>query len=79
MAGLLHGQRALVTGASRGIGRAVAGRLREDGATVLTVARGGEADRHSIAADLIACRVSPRAATITGAEFRIDGGALPIV
>ncbi|GGI98501.1 SDR family oxidoreductase [Neoroseomonas lacus] len=52
MAGPLHSKRALVTGASRGIGRAVADRLREDGATVLTVARSGDADRLSIATDL---------------------------
>lgn len=79
MVGPQEGRRALVTGASRGIGRAVADRLREYGATVLTVARGGDADRHSIAADLIAFPVWPRAATVTGTEFRIDGGALPIV
>jgi len=35
----LDGRRALVTGASRGTGAAVAARLREAGATVLTVAR----------------------------------------
>jgi NAD(P)-dependent dehydrogenase (short-subunit alcohol dehydrogenase family) len=35
----LEGLRALVTGASRGIGHAIAARLREDGATVLVTAR----------------------------------------
>jgi NAD(P)-dependent dehydrogenase (short-subunit alcohol dehydrogenase family) len=35
----LHGRRALVTGGSKGIGKAVATRLREAGATVLTTAR----------------------------------------
>jgi NAD(P)-dependent dehydrogenase (short-subunit alcohol dehydrogenase family) len=34
-----HGKRILVTGATKGIGRAVAARLREGGATVLTTAR----------------------------------------
>jgi len=35
----LHGRRALVTGGTKGIGKAVATRLREAGATVLTTAR----------------------------------------
>ena len=35
----LAGQRALVTGGTKGIGEAVAARLREAGATVLTTAR----------------------------------------
>src|SRR5262245_48648372 len=35
----LHGRRALVTGGTKGIGRAVVTRLRESGATVLTTAR----------------------------------------
>src|SRR3989442_1948982 len=35
----LEGRRALVTGGTRGIGEAVATRLREAGATVLTTAR----------------------------------------
>jgi NAD(P)-dependent dehydrogenase (short-subunit alcohol dehydrogenase family) len=30
-------------------------------------------------ADLIAFLVSPRAATITGAEYRIDGGSVPVI
>jgi NAD(P)-dependent dehydrogenase (short-subunit alcohol dehydrogenase family) len=35
----LQGLRALVTGGTRGIGRAIAARLRESGAAVLTTAR----------------------------------------
>jgi hypothetical protein len=39
MGGELRGLRALVTGASKGIGNAVATRLRDEGATVLGTAR----------------------------------------
>jgi NAD(P)-dependent dehydrogenase (short-subunit alcohol dehydrogenase family) len=39
VSGLLAGRRALVTGGTRGIGLAIAERLREDGATVLVTGR----------------------------------------
>ena len=39
MTGELDGKRALVTASTKGIGKAVATRLREEGALVLTTAR----------------------------------------
>ena len=50
MEALLAGQRALVTGASRGIGRATAFNLAQAGAQVWALAR-SETDLHSLAAD----------------------------
>jgi NAD(P)-dependent dehydrogenase (short-subunit alcohol dehydrogenase family) len=56
MGGELRGLRALVTGASKGIGYAVATRLRDEGATVLGTARtappGLPKDLHFVAADV---------------------------
>jgi 3-oxoacyl-[acyl-carrier protein] reductase len=55
--GKVHGERvALVTGASRGIGRAIARRLGEDGAVVVCVSRSVEANGQT-AADLLAMGV----------------------
>lgn len=52
----LHGRRTLVTGGTKGIGEAIAARLREAGATVLTTARSnpgnGPADDLFVAADI---------------------------
>ena len=39
----------------------------------------GRPNSPSEVADLIAFLASPRAATITGAEYRIDGGSVPVV
>lgn len=48
----LEGKRALVLGASKGLGRAIAESLTRKGAIVFTVARSGEASARHIIADL---------------------------
>jgi len=57
-AGWLHGLRALVTGASKGVGHAIATRLHEEGAAVLATARTAPPDlpkgMQFVAADLAA-------------------------
>ena len=60
----LQGKTAIVTGASRGIGRAIAGRLALDGAQVLLVARS--------AADLDAQCAQLRSAGATATSFCAD-------
>ncbi|MEA3052829.1 MAG: 3-oxoacyl-[acyl-carrier protein] reductase [Sphingomonadales bacterium] len=63
----LEGRRALVTGAGRGIGAAVAARLAELGAIVVASSRTGEAEG-SIAADLSLPANCARLAAAAGAE-----------
>src|SRR5690349_4287925 len=50
--GRLDGKNALVTGASRGIGRAIALQLIRDGAKVALNYRSGEAECHSLAEEI---------------------------
>jgi len=50
--GRLEGKIALVTGASRGIGRAIALQLARDGARVALNYRSGEAEAHSLASEI---------------------------
>jgi acetoacetyl-CoA reductase len=50
--GRLDGKNALVTGASRGIGRAIALQLARDGARVALNYRSGEAEAHAVAKEI---------------------------
>ena len=70
----LEGRRALVTGGTRGIGEAVAARLREAGATVLTTARtrpGDLPDNLFVAAEIT---TAEGCATVADAVRRRLGG-----
>src|ERR1700744_6606086 len=70
----LHGQRALVTGGTRGMGRAIATRLAQAGAAVLTTARTAPEpalDTDFVAADV---RTPEGAETIAGAARDRLGG-----
>nr|WP_309697991.1 SDR family oxidoreductase [Armatimonas sp.] len=69
----LDGQRALVTGGTRGIGAAVVAELRELGATVLTVARSGADLCADISEDGAAERILARAyETLGGLEILVN-------
>jgi NAD(P)-dependent dehydrogenase (short-subunit alcohol dehydrogenase family) len=70
----LHGQRALVTGGTRGMGRAIATRLAQAGATVLTTAR--TAPEPAPGTDFVAADVSTAAGAQTiarAAQDRLGG------
>lgn len=75
----LHGLRALVTGGTKGIGHAIAARLRESGATVLTTARTAPDDSSGV--DFVAADVATAdgCRTVVEAVHRRFGGTDVIV
>lgn len=77
-AGVLAGRTAVVTGASRGLGRAICLALAADGARVLAVARGAE-DLGLLAAE--DARIEPWVADVADPVFlaRLEGEAVDIL
>ncbi len=76
----LSGQRALVTGASRGIGRAVALRLASEGASVALNYNSGQEEAETVAAEITAAGGSAvtlqgNVADATQAEALVDAAA----
>lgn len=71
----LDGQVALVTGGRSGIGQAIARRLRDEGATVLTAQRGADSEFDSIAVDF----TDPTCAAGVVAEAVQRAGGLDIL
>jgi 3-oxoacyl-[acyl-carrier protein] reductase len=75
---------ALVTGGTRGIGAAIAGRLRDDGFTVVTLARSGgdvqadvgNPDQVQAAFDQVRERFGPVLVLVNNAGVRADGLAI---
>ncbi|CAM5762304.1 SDR family NAD(P)-dependent oxidoreductase [Bosea minatitlanensis] len=72
----LEGKRALVTGGSKGIGRAIARQLALEGADVVIAARSrDELAEAAEVADIVAFLASPRSVAINGDAIACGGGA----
>ena len=70
----LEDKAALVTGASQGIGMAIARKLAEEGARVATCAR-----TEDDVADAVCFLVSERATCINGAALVVDGSKFVVI
>ena len=83
--GILGGKGALVTGGSRGIGRAIVKRLAADGATVVFSYLQNEAAAQAVVGEvaeaggqaLVAFLAGPDSGWISGQNLSADGGLLP--